>query len=130
MPIPAARLYFFYQTGCPACMSAEPQLSKFSWKHPHLMVIRRNVAKSGTIADFDPQGTPAYLLMVEGKPVWRHEGLLLEAQLQKMWGQALAGEVPDPIEDDEDDEDAYPKGRKGHEDEKDDKEDAKDEEEE
>lgn len=115
MTIPSARLYFFYQPGCPACTSAEPQLARFSRANPHLMVLRKNALKSVPVAGFDPKGTPAYLLMVDGEPVWRHEGILLSDQLQKMWGQALEGETPEPIVDDEDDEDSFPKKRKGRE---------------
>lgn len=116
MPIPpAARLYFIYQTGCPACASAEPPLARFSRKNPHLMILRRNAQKSPEVAGFEPNGTPAYLLMVEGTPVWRHEGMLDEVELQRVWDQAKSGEAPEPIEDEGDSEDNIPRKRKGKE---------------
>jgi hypothetical protein len=98
------RLYFFFQNGCSHCEEAEPALLKFIAAHPEGLVIRKNLRRSGKVAGFEPEATPAYL-MFHGESAGdgtTHVGVLTVAELEKMLVKA-SRQNEDDIGDDEDD---------------------------
>jgi thiol-disulfide isomerase/thioredoxin len=90
---PAVRLYFFHQTGCGACEEAAPHLDRFKLKNLRVMVIKLNVAMiDWSIRNWEPSGTPGYLLLVDDEPVFKHTGVLTEKELDHVLKQALRGD--------------------------------------
>ena len=86
-----AILYFFYQDGCPACASAEPELRKFKAKYPGITVLELNLSrKDWFISGWTPKVTPGYLLKVDNTIAGTIEGALNLKQMEK-WLKTLTG---------------------------------------
>lgn len=110
-----ARLYFFYQQGCPHCEQAKPIVARFQAAHPMVIVMHCNAQKRPGVLDFSPNGTPAYALAVGEEIIWKKEGLATTKELETVLAAAeqafREGQVREP-----DDEDDIPKTRRGKED--------------
>lgn len=88
--------YFWRHTDCGVCKIAEPIFDDFMKdkkvlsKDLSVFVIKLDTTyltwkKHG----WEPRGTPAYMLEVNGEPVWKHLGGLRIKELTQVWNQLM-----------------------------------------
>lgn len=74
-PIP--RLLILKQEGCPSCEEAAPAIARLMREHPlDLLVTQLDIGRYdwGARIGWQPSGTPAYALIVEGRIRKKHVG--------------------------------------------------------
>ena len=84
-----AILVHFFTSWCGTCNVLKPELEKFSKNISHSYpVIDVNLDRdSHIISAYKIKTMPTLILFKGGKEVWRHEGLINAAQLEKEIGE-------------------------------------------
>jgi thiol-disulfide isomerase/thioredoxin len=84
------KIYFYFQPGCPACSAAEPELTLFSREHRQIPVLRSNIQLADwAFGGWSPKTTPGYVLLIEGKVIKKHEGMMTKVQIVAWLGKEL-----------------------------------------
>jgi hypothetical protein len=88
---PTPTLYLFLQDGCGSCAEAEPHWRRVQREYPtKVMFIPLHVnRKDWNIHGWRPRGTPGYALVVGGRLVKKHVGVLEYAGLKEWLGELL-----------------------------------------
>lgn len=74
----------FYATWCGPCQTMEPILERVShFFYKKLKVLRIDTDENRPVTTrFNIKSVPTFILLKEGKPIWRQSGLLSERDLK------------------------------------------------
>ncbi|GHE75860.1 thioredoxin family protein [Streptomyces lavendulocolor] len=89
MSVPGLVLLDFWQASCAPCRALEPRLEHFAQRHlGEFTGYRINVdTDQTTTADFDVLSIPTLILLRERREVARLDGLIRDADLEKVLGE-------------------------------------------
>ena len=96
------RMYFWFQPTCPACLMAEPELTRFGKAHPEGIIVKINAKNHHSpVAGFKAKETPTYFLVIGKESGIDHVGGLMAEDLEEF----LADAQRDPDQEEEEEED-------------------------